>query len=102
MSNNLPDAEIIKRESNYLRGTIIEGLNDLATGSISDDDNKLTKFHGTYLQDDRDQRDERRRQRLEPLHMFMVRLRLPAACSPPSSGWGLIRSPMTALTTRCA
>jgi sulfite reductase (NADPH) hemoprotein beta-component len=89
MSNNLPDAEIIKRESNYLRGTIIEGLNDLATGSISDDDNKLTKFHGTYLQDDRDQRDERRRQRLEPLHMFMVRLRLPGGVLTPEQWLGL-------------
>lgn len=89
MSNKLPDAEIIKRESNYLRGTIAEGLDDLATGAISDDDNKLTKFHGTYLQDDRDVRDERRRQRLEPLHMFMVRLRLPGGVLTPAQWLGM-------------
>ncbi|GAB2722297.1 NADPH-dependent assimilatory sulfite reductase hemoprotein subunit [Halomonas garicola] len=89
MSHTLPEAEIIKRESNYLRGTIAEGLGDLATGAIADSDNKLTKFHGTYQQDDRDLRDERRRQRLEPLHMFMVRLRLPGGVLSPDQWLGL-------------
>lgn len=77
MADKLPEAEIIKRESRYLRGTIAEGLADEATGALSDADTKLTKFHGSYQQDDRDLRDERRRQKLEPLHMFMLRLRLP-------------------------
>src|SRR5690554_7471736 len=77
MSEKLPEAEIIKRESDYLRGTILEGLQDRATGALPEDDTKLTKFHGSYQQDDRDLRDERRRQKLEPLYQFMVRLRLP-------------------------
>lgn len=77
MADKLPEAEIIKRESRYLRGTIAEGLADDATGALSDADTKLTKFHGSYQQDDRDLRDERRRQKLEPLHIFMLRLRLP-------------------------
>ncbi len=77
MSEKLPEAEIVKRESDYLRGTILEGLQDRATGALSDDDTKLTKFHGSYQQDHRDVRDERRRQKLEPLYQFMVRLRLP-------------------------
>ncbi|WP_311946347.1 assimilatory sulfite reductase (NADPH) hemoprotein subunit [Halomonas piscis] len=89
MSHTLPEAEIIKRESNYLRGTIAEGLDDKATGAIADSDNKLTKFHGAYQQDDRDRRDERRRQRLEPLHMFMVRLRLPGGVLTPEQWLGL-------------
>jgi len=46
--------EGIKDCSNYLRGTILEGLADVSTGAISADDQQLTKFHGVYLQDDRD------------------------------------------------
>src|SRR5690606_35378198 len=43
----------------------------------------LMKFHGIYQQDDRDIRDERRRQKLEPALSFMARVRLPGgACSP--------------------
>jgi len=37
----------------------------------------LIKFHGIYQQDDRDLRAERRKQKLEPLHSFMVRARIP-------------------------
>ena len=48
--------------------------------------NKLMKFHGIYQQDDRDIRDERRRQKLEPALTFMVRVRLPAEFARPSSG----------------
>ena len=42
------------------------------------------KFHGLYLQDDRDLRDERRRQKLEPAYGFMVRVRLPGGVCTPS------------------
>ncbi len=69
--------ERLKFASNYLRGTIPEGLADPITGAISEDDNKLTKFHGIYMQDDRDLRSERRHQKLEPAYQFMVRVRLP-------------------------
>jgi len=69
--------EDIKTASRFLRGGIAEGLLDPVTGAISDDDNKLLKFHGSYQQDDRDLRDERRRQKLEPAYAFMVRARLP-------------------------
>ncbi len=37
----------------------------------------MLKFHGTYQQDDRDLREERARQRLEPAYEFMVRIRVP-------------------------
>ncbi|EQB38593.1 sulfite reductase [Virgibacillus sp. CM-4] len=73
----LDDMERIKKNSNYLRGTITEGLADPITGAISDDDNKLLKFHGSYQQDDRDFRDERRRKKLEPAYQFMLRVRVP-------------------------
>ncbi|PSN61892.1 sulfite reductase-like protein subunit beta [Corynespora cassiicola Philippines] len=69
--------EDIKAASNFLRGTIEEGLQDPSTGAISASDQQLTKFHGTYMQDDRDLRDERKAQGLEPAYSFMIRCRLP-------------------------
>ncbi|KAF3767536.1 thiamine diphosphate-binding protein [Cryphonectria parasitica EP155] len=75
--------EDIKIASNYLRGTIVEGLNDPTTGAISAADQQLTKFHGTYMQDDRDLRDERKAQGLEPAYSFMIRCRLPSGVSTP-------------------
>lgn len=75
--------EHIKIASNYLRGTIAEGLEDTTTGALSASDGQLTKFHGIYEQDDRDIRDERKAEGLEPAFSFMVRLRLPAGvCKP--------------------
>ncbi|CAM1511047.1 Fc.00g085600.m01.CDS01 [Cosmosporella sp. VM-42] len=75
--------EDIKLASNYLRGTIVEGLNDTSTLAISAADQQLTKFHGTYMQDDRDIRDERKAQGLEPAYSFMIRCRLPGGISTP-------------------
>ncbi|THW09563.1 sulfite reductase [Aureobasidium pullulans] len=69
--------EDIKIASNFLRGTIVEGLQDQSTAAISAADQQLTKFHGTYMQDDRDIRDERKAQGLEPAYSFMIRCRLP-------------------------
>ncbi len=73
----LSELEHIKADSRFLRGTIDQGLADATTGAISDADTKLLKFHGSYQQDNRDIRDERRRQKLEPDYRFMVRVRLP-------------------------
>lgn len=75
--------EDIKIASNFLRGTIAEGLADTSTGAISESDAQLTKFHGTYMQDDRDLRDERKSQGLEPAYSFMVRVRMSGGvCQP--------------------
>lgn len=76
--------EDIKIQSNYLRGTIAEGLLDESTGAISASDQQLTKFHGTYMQDDRDLRDERKAQGLEPAYSFMIRCRLPGGVATPT------------------
>ncbi|SFP89803.1 sulfite reductase (NADPH) beta subunit [Nitrosomonas cryotolerans] len=79
----LSEEETLKVESHYLRGTIQQSLADQVTGSISADDAKLLKFHGSYQQDDRDLRTERMRQKLEPAYMFMIRVRMPGGvCSP--------------------
>ncbi|KAF7886287.1 hypothetical protein EAF00_010390 [Botryotinia globosa] len=75
--------EDIKIESNYLRGTIEEGLKDMSTMAISAADQQLTKFHGTYMQDDRDLRDERKAQGLEPAYSFMIRCRLAGGVATP-------------------
>ncbi len=79
----LHDIERLKAGSNYLRGSIAQGLVDPLTWAIDENDNKLLKFFGIYLQDDRDLRDERRRQKLEPAWQFMVRLRLPGGLVTP-------------------
>jgi sulfite reductase (NADPH) hemoprotein beta-component len=75
--------EGIKDASDYLRGTILDGVANAATGSLSKDDQQLTKFHGIYQQDDRDIRKERRQKKLEPAYSFMIRVRVPGGVSTP-------------------
>ncbi|MEN8724981.1 MAG: NADPH-dependent assimilatory sulfite reductase hemoprotein subunit [Lentimonas sp.] len=75
--------EGIKTRSNYLRGTILEGLADVSTGSIAADDQQLTKFHGLYQQDDRDVRSQRRKHKLDKAYSFLARICLPGGiCTP--------------------
>ncbi len=69
--------ERIKKQSEGLRGTLKESLLDEHTGAIREDDQSLVKFHGMYMQDDRDRREERAEKRLDRLYSFMIRLRLP-------------------------
>ncbi len=78
-----PD-ETLKAQSDQLRGTIARGLVEELTAAVPGSDPKLMKFHGLYQQDDRDIRDERRRQKLEPAYTFMARIRLPGGvCTAP-------------------
>ncbi|PWU69719.1 assimilatory sulfite reductase (NADPH) hemoprotein subunit [Gracilibacillus dipsosauri] len=79
----LDPIEKLKEDSRFLRGTIKEGLEDPLTAAISDDDTKLLKFHGSYQQDDRDVRDERRKQKLEPAYQFMLRVAIPGGVATP-------------------
>ncbi len=76
--------EYIKIRSNYLRGTLAEELNDVSTGSISEDSQQLIKFHGSYMQDDRDLRADRRKHRLEKAFSFMIRIRVPGGVATPA------------------
>ncbi len=69
--------EHIKEASGYLRGRLAEALLMPASGAVSDDDGQLVKFHGMYLQDDRDLRPERMRKKLDRAYAFMIRLRIP-------------------------
>ncbi len=79
----LSDNERLKRESNFLRGTITEDLQDPLTGGFNGDNFMLIRFHGMYQQDDRDIRNERTAQKLEPLHNVMLRARLPGGIIKP-------------------
>ncbi len=70
--------EQMKIDSQYLRGNILEELEDLSKGDVSDYTYELLKFHGTYYGHNRDTATERKKAGLEKEHEFMVRLRLPA------------------------
>ncbi|MFC4820865.1 assimilatory sulfite reductase (NADPH) hemoprotein subunit [Dokdonella ginsengisoli] len=83
MTAPLSPVEKIKTESRHLRGTLAESLADPVTGAIADSDTQLIKFHGSYQQDDRDLRDERRQQKLEPAYSFMIRTRTPGGVVTP-------------------
>jgi sulfite reductase (NADPH) hemoprotein beta-component len=76
--------EYIKIDSNYLRGTIADGLADTSTGAMAEDDQQLLKFHGTYQQDDRDLRADRRKHKLEKAYSFMIRIRVPGGVATPA------------------
>jgi sulfite reductase (NADPH) hemoprotein beta-component len=76
--------EAIKTASRRLRGTLVQSLADPVTGAIAEADTQLIKFHGSYQQDDRDQREERRVAKLEPAYSFMIRTRLPGGVATPA------------------
>jgi sulfite reductase (NADPH) hemoprotein beta-component len=84
MTDDLSRNEHLKEASRYLRGTIAKGLRDQITGAIVEDDQQLVKFHGMYLQDDRDLRPERTRKKMEKAFGFMIRVRITGGCLSPA------------------
>lgn len=91
--------EDIKRQSGRLRGTLLASLANPVTGALAEDDQTLIKYHGSYQQDDRDVRDERRRQKLEPDHSFMIRTRTPGGVITPAQ-WLKLDAIATAFAER--
>ncbi|MCB1563774.1 MAG: NADPH-dependent assimilatory sulfite reductase hemoprotein subunit [Alphaproteobacteria bacterium] len=73
----LSGAERVKLESNGLRGTIAESLEDHDTIKFSDQDEKLTKFHGFYQGYNRDTATARKKQKLDKEWEMMVRAKIP-------------------------
>lgn len=67
----------IKISSNYLRGTIAQALEDQSTGKMIYEDTKITKFHGIYLQDDRDLREGLDSKGVERAYSFLIRIGIP-------------------------
>ena len=84
MTDEVSRNERIKEASDYLRGTLAEGLREEITGAIVEDDQQLVKFHGMYLQDDRDLRSERTRKKMEKAFAFMIRVRIPGGVLSPA------------------
>ena len=89
VEGKLTDAERLKKQSNYLRGTIKEDLEEGLTGGFTGDNFLLIRFHGMYQQDDRDIRAERAGQKLEPRHAMMLRCRLPGGIMTPKQWLGI-------------
>ena len=80
-TKKLSPNEPLKINSNFLRGTLVEEIADTSNGAISADSEKLSKFHGMYLQDDRDVRAGRRKKKLDKAYSFLIRVRLPGGVS---------------------
>lgn len=98
--------ETLKSGSHFLRGPIARDLADTTTGGISEESNQLGKFHGMYMQDDRDLRNALKKEGKEKAFAFMLRVRLPGGRATPEQWLVLDRladevaSPSLRLTTR--
>jgi sulfite reductase (NADPH) hemoprotein beta-component len=98
--------EPLKADSRHLRGQIAEELADTSNGAVTEGTGQLTKFHGLYLQDDRDLRLALKKAGKEKAFSFMLRVRLPGGKATPHQ-WlvldklaGDVSSPSLRLTTR--
>lgn len=98
--------EVMKINSRHLRGAIASDLADASTGNISEESNQLSKFHGLYMQDDRDIRNILKKEGKEKAFAFMLRVRLPGGRATAKQWIVLdklvdqIASPSLRLTTR--
>jgi len=72
-------AQEIKLQSYGLRGEVVETIVSGAS-HFEEAESQLLKFHGTYQQDDRDLRHERRQQKLDKAWSLMVRSKIPGGC----------------------
>src|SRR5579875_2903506 len=68
--------ETIKQESDFLRGTIAEALQEDST-HFSEENIQVLKFHGMYQQDDRDLRRQLTKEGKERAYSMMIRARIP-------------------------
>jgi sulfite reductase (ferredoxin) len=68
--------EGVKENSGHLRGSIAKELSQ-ETDHFSEQNKQLLKFHGTYQQEDRDARKNRKKEGVGKHYMFMVRCKIP-------------------------
>lgn len=80
-SDKRSKVEAIKENSQYLRGKLNQELAE-ATTHFPEESIQLLKFHGTYQQDDRDQRKELKDAGQEPNYSFMIRTKNPGGYAP--------------------
>ncbi|MGH8048305.1 MAG: NADPH-dependent assimilatory sulfite reductase hemoprotein subunit [Chthoniobacterales bacterium] len=90
--------EGIKSASHHLRGHIAQDIADPSTSTISEESNQLCKFHGLYIQDDRDLRNELKKAGKEKAFGFMCRVRLPGGVATPEQ-WIVLDSLASELAT---
>lgn len=69
--------EEVKLNNPGLGGVLLQEAADLSNDSLSEEASTLLKFHGSYLQEDRDQRQARKKQGLGRAWQFMVRTKTP-------------------------
>src|SRR3546814_8207332 len=81
---SISPAEQTKPDSRRLRGFRLESLADPVTAALHESDQSLIKYHGSYQQDNRDVREQRRLAKLEPAHSFMIRTRTPGGVVTPA------------------
>ncbi len=98
--------ETMKINSRHLRGNIASDIADTSTGNITEESNQLSKFHGLYMQDNRDLRNALKKEGKEKAFAFMCRVRL-AGGKATAKQWLVldkladdIASPSLRLTTR--
>lgn len=98
--------EGMKAASRHLRGNLAAEFADTSTATVSVDSEQLTKFHGLYQQDDRDQRIALKKAGKDKAYSFMLRVRLPGGKATPQQWLVLDKladdfaSPSLRLTTR--
>lgn len=89
VQGKLADNERLKDDSNFLRGTITDDLQDKLSGGFRGDNFQLIRFHGMYAQDDRDIRPDLVARKLEPRKNVMLRCRLPGGIMKPEQWLGI-------------
>jgi sulfite reductase beta subunit-like hemoprotein len=77
VEQRLSKVEELKVANQGLGGILFEEIPDQTSERISEDAYQLLKFHGSYQQDDRDQRQERKKQQRDRAWQFMVRTKNP-------------------------
>ncbi|MCC6153026.1 MAG: NADPH-dependent assimilatory sulfite reductase hemoprotein subunit, partial [Candidatus Hydrogenedentes bacterium] len=75
-SGKLSAVEGIKETSHGLYGNLVSEIGD-ANPFLGEDSVQLIKHHGSYQQDDRDTRTERKKQGLDWDYKFMIRTKFP-------------------------
>lgn len=70
--------ELIKEDSEYLKGNIAQELADESTPNVSDASYELLKFHGSYQGYNRDTATARKKAKLDKEWEFMLRMKCPA------------------------
>ncbi|MGH7885523.1 MAG: NADPH-dependent assimilatory sulfite reductase hemoprotein subunit [Thermodesulfobacteriota bacterium] len=83
---NRSKVEIIKENSNQLRGTISEQLSN-DSDNFDSEGYELLKFYGIYQQDNRDERQSRKKEGKGKKYIFMIRTKNPGGGELTSDQW---------------